>query len=157
MKRSFFQAVVVSILLYGCITLTLTKRLEKKIDGIYTRMLQAILNKTWRQYPTSHQLYGHLPPITKTIKLDEPDILRINYKKHLKSIFKKSISFIDVYALRILVTFFDLLLKVEKYFQENSCQMCCVSRALQILNLWKTIKYFMKSTYLCIFQSNFDQ
>ena len=30
MKRSFFQAAVVSILLYGCTTWTLTKRLEKK-------------------------------------------------------------------------------------------------------------------------------
>ena len=27
-----------------------------------------------RQHPTSHQLYGHLPPITKTIKLDETDM-----------------------------------------------------------------------------------
>ena len=33
MKRSFFQAAVVSILLYGCTTWTLTKRLEKKLDG----------------------------------------------------------------------------------------------------------------------------
>ena len=31
-------------------------------------MLQAILNKSWRQHPTRHQLYGHLPPITKTIQ-----------------------------------------------------------------------------------------
>ena len=46
MKRSFFQAVVVSILLYGCTTWTLTKRLEKKLDGNYTRMLRAILNKS---------------------------------------------------------------------------------------------------------------
>ena len=67
MKRSFFQAVVVSILLYGCTTWTLTKRLEKKLDGNYTRMLQVILNKSWRQHPTKHQLYGHRPPITKTI------------------------------------------------------------------------------------------
>ena len=66
MKRSFFQAVVVSILLYGCTTWTLTKRLKKKLDGNYTRMLRAILNKSWRQHPTKHQLYGHLPPITKT-------------------------------------------------------------------------------------------
>ena len=67
MKRSFFQAAVVSILLYGCTTRTLTKRLEKKFDGNYARMLWAILNKSWRQYPTRHQLYGHQPPITKTI------------------------------------------------------------------------------------------
>ena len=45
MKRSFFQAAVVSILLYGCTTWTLTKRMAKKLDGNY------------------------LPPITKTIKV----------------------------------------------------------------------------------------
>ena len=69
MKRSFFQAAVASILLYGCTTWTLTKRLEKKLDGNYTRMLRAILNKYWRQHPTRHQLYDHLPPITKTIQV----------------------------------------------------------------------------------------
>ena len=69
MKRSFFQAAVVSILLYGCTTRMLTKRLEKKLDANYTRMLRAILNKFWRQHPTRHQLYGHLPPITKTIQV----------------------------------------------------------------------------------------
>ena len=68
MKRSFFQAAVVSTLLYGCTTWTLTKLLGKKIDGNYTRMLRAILNKSWRQHPTRHQLYGHQPPITKTIQ-----------------------------------------------------------------------------------------
>ena len=69
MKRSFFQAVVVSILLYACTTWTLTKWLKKKLDGNYTRMLRAILNKSWRQHPTRHQLYGHLLPITKTIQV----------------------------------------------------------------------------------------
>ena len=68
-KRSFFQAAVISILLYGCTTWMLTKRLEKKLDGNYTRMLQAILNKSWWQHPTRHQLYCHLPPITKTIQV----------------------------------------------------------------------------------------
>ena len=45
MKRSFFQAAVVSILLYGCTTWMLTK---KKLDGNYTRMVRAILNESWR-------------------------------------------------------------------------------------------------------------
>ena len=53
MKRSFFQAAVVSILLYGCTAWTLTKRLEKKLDGNYTRMLR---------------------PSRKLSKLDEPDM-----------------------------------------------------------------------------------
>ena len=57
MKRTFFQTAVVSILRYGCTTWTQTKRLEKKLDGNYTRMLQAVLNKSWLQNPTKHQLY----------------------------------------------------------------------------------------------------
>ena len=69
MKRSFFQAAVTSILLYGYTTWTLTKRLEKKLDGNYTRMLRAILNKSWRQHTTRHQLYGHLSPITKNFQV----------------------------------------------------------------------------------------
>ena len=68
-KRSFFQAAVVSILLYGCTIWTSTKRMEKKLDGNYTRILRAILNKSWRQQPTKQQLHGYLPPITKTIKV----------------------------------------------------------------------------------------
>ena len=31
--------------------------------------LRVILNKSWRQHPTKHQLYGHRPPITKTIQV----------------------------------------------------------------------------------------
>ena len=69
LKRSFFQAFVLSILLYGCTTWTLTKRPGKKLDGNDTRMSRAILNNSWRQHPTKHQLYGHLPPITKTIQV----------------------------------------------------------------------------------------
>ena len=74
-KRSFFQAAVVSILLYGCTTWTLTNRMEKKFDGNYTRMLRAVLNKSWRQHSTKNkqtkkkQLYGDIPLITKTIQV----------------------------------------------------------------------------------------
>ena len=43
--------------------------MEKKLDGNYTRMQRATLNKFWRQHPTKQHLYGHSPPITKTIKV----------------------------------------------------------------------------------------
>ena len=69
MKRSFFQAAVTSILLYGCTTWTLTKRLEKKLDGNYTRMLRAILNKSWQQDTNCTATY---PLSRKLSKLDEP-------------------------------------------------------------------------------------
>ena len=43
-KRDFFQAVAVSVLLYGCTNLTLKKHMEKKLDENYARMLHAV----WR-------------------------------------------------------------------------------------------------------------
>ena len=64
-----FQAAVVSILLCGCSKWTLTKHIEKKLDRNCTRMLWAILNKSWKQPPTKQQLYDHLPPISKTIQI----------------------------------------------------------------------------------------
>ena len=69
MTCRFFQAAIMLMLLYGCTTWTLTKRMEKRLDSNYTIMLWAILNKSWRQHPTKQQLYSHLPPITKTIKI----------------------------------------------------------------------------------------
>ena len=72
MKRSFFQAAVVSILLYGCTTWTQTKWLEKKLDDNY---------ECWEQYWISPG--GNTPQSTnntatclssrKLSKLDEPD------------------------------------------------------------------------------------
>ena len=44
-KRRFFQAAVGSMLLYGCTTSTLTKRMEKKLDNNYTRRLRAVFKK----------------------------------------------------------------------------------------------------------------
>ena len=69
--KEIFAQSLWGILLYLLIyfTWTLTKHLEKKLEGNYTRMLWAILNKSWKQHPTKQQLYGHLPPITKTIQV----------------------------------------------------------------------------------------
>ena len=48
-KRSFLQAAVVSILLYGCTTWTLLKQLEKKLDGNYTRMQRDPPRENWTE------------------------------------------------------------------------------------------------------------
>ena len=68
-KHNFFQAAIMSILLCGCFKWMLTVHIEKKLDENCSRMLQAILNKSWKQHPTKQQLYGHLPPISKTIQI----------------------------------------------------------------------------------------
>ena len=72
----FFQAAVMSILLDGCITLTLTKHLEEKLGGNYTRMLWVILTKSWKQHAKNQQLYGFLPPISKTTQLIQAEYVR---------------------------------------------------------------------------------
>ena len=52
-----------SVLRYRCITWTLRKCLQKKLDRNYTRIRHAVLNRSWKQHPTKQSLYGHLPPI----------------------------------------------------------------------------------------------
>ena len=68
-KCNFFQVVITSIPLYGCTTWSLTKHMEKKLDGNCTRMLKTILNKSWKQYTPKQQLYGHQPPIPETTQI----------------------------------------------------------------------------------------
>ena len=69
LKRHFFRAAVESVLVYGSVTWTLTASLEKNIDGTYTRMLRAVTNKSWRYHLTNEQLYGNIPKISKSIRI----------------------------------------------------------------------------------------
>ena len=65
MKCSFFQAAIVSILLYGCTTWTLTKCMEKKLDGNYTRMLRVILKSPGGNTPQSSSCTATYHPSRK--------------------------------------------------------------------------------------------
>ena len=56
-KCSFFQAVVVLILLYGCTTWTLTKRMEKKLNGNYTRMQPKLVVAPGLKNPAYSTIY----------------------------------------------------------------------------------------------------
>ena len=42
---------------------------HKRSLRLYYWVNSFVWNKSWRQHPTRHQLYGHLPPITKTIQV----------------------------------------------------------------------------------------
>ena len=75
-KRSFFQAVVMLILLYGCTTWTIIKHMEKKLDGNYKRMLKAILNQSLEVAPNKAAAVRPLTthPSWKLSELDKPDM-----------------------------------------------------------------------------------
>ena len=67
LKKKFFVATVESILLYGCEAWTLTKSMEKALDGTYTRMLRKALNVHWSDRVTNETLYGKLPRLSDKI------------------------------------------------------------------------------------------
>ena len=68
LKIRLFLATVESVLLYGSSTWTLTKSMEKSLDGTYTRMLRMVLNVSWREHMTNAESYGTLPKITIKIR-----------------------------------------------------------------------------------------
>jgi len=68
LKVNFLRATVESILLYGAETWTMTKELNKELDGTYTRLLRHMLNINWRQHMMNKELYADLPRISETIK-----------------------------------------------------------------------------------------
>ena len=73
-KRSFFQAPVLSILLYGSTTWTLTKGMETKIDGNYSRKLHTVLNNPEDNTTQNNTCTDTCHPSRKLSKLDERDM-----------------------------------------------------------------------------------
>ena len=75
MKRSFFQAAVDTAIWMHYMDSNETAGEEaRQLDGSYTRMLRAILNKSWSQHPTKHQWTATYLRSWKLSKLDEPDM-----------------------------------------------------------------------------------
>ena len=68
LKVRLFIATVESVLLYGAETWTLAQKLQKKLDGCYTRMLRMAMNVTWKQHSTNDQLYQNLPRVSQKIQ-----------------------------------------------------------------------------------------
>ena len=67
LKINLFRATVETVLTYNATTWTLTKSLTRRIDGVYTRMLRAALDVSWKTHTTNKELYGNIPPISHTI------------------------------------------------------------------------------------------
>ena len=53
------------IILCEYTTWTLPKRMEKKLDGNYTRMLRSILNKSWKQHLTKKAVWAQASNLNK--------------------------------------------------------------------------------------------
>ena len=67
-KINLFRATVESVLLYGCETWTLNKKMNKSLDGCCTRMLRKVQDISWKQHLTNIELYNGLPKISDVIR-----------------------------------------------------------------------------------------
>ena len=66
-KERLFVATVESVLLYGAETWTISKTMEKRLDGCYTRMLRMAYNVSWKDKITNEELYNGLPKISSKV------------------------------------------------------------------------------------------
>ena len=68
LKIKIFKAAIEPILLYGSETWTLSKSLEKRLDGTYTRLLMRVQKISWKRHQTKKDLYGTLPPVSEIVQ-----------------------------------------------------------------------------------------
>ena len=60
LKTTIFRTTIEPILLYGSETWTLSKKLEKMLDGTYTRLLMRVKCLSWKHHPTREQICDDL-------------------------------------------------------------------------------------------------
>ena len=68
LKVKIFRATIEPILLYGSETWTLSRKLEKRLDGTYTRLLRRAQNLSWKSHPSISQIYNKLPRVSSLVK-----------------------------------------------------------------------------------------
>jgi sorting nexin-29 len=68
MKIRVFISCVESVLLYAAETWTLTKTLEKRLDGAYTRLLRYALNISWKDKITNTVVYKGVSPVSTRLR-----------------------------------------------------------------------------------------
>ena len=69
LKPRTFLTLIESVLLYGSEIRTLTKILEKSIDGyVPLDFWELFFNVSWSDHLTNRELYGNLPKVTEKIR-----------------------------------------------------------------------------------------
>ena len=84
-KIKFFKALVEPILLYGSETWIFSKKLDKHLDGTYTRLLMRVQNISWKTHPTKPLIYTNLPLFPVLFKPVELDLLVTALAQSMKS------------------------------------------------------------------------
>ena len=67
-KERLFLSTIEPILMYGAETWTISKIIQKRLDGCYTRMLRMVYNVSWKDKMKNVDLYGKLPPVSSKVE-----------------------------------------------------------------------------------------
>merc|ERR1712048_1553818 len=67
-KLKIFKTAIEPILLYGSETWTLSKKLERRLDGTYTRLLMRAQNLSWKRHPSISDIYGNLSRVSALVQ-----------------------------------------------------------------------------------------
>ena len=85
----FLEAVIV-----WCHHIDASKRMERKLDYLYTRMIHAVLNKAWKQHTTKQVLRGLLFSIWNPSKTNKARLTLLEKQGHTH----KRLSSVDRYT-----------------------------------------------------------
>ena len=67
-KLYVFNTLIQSILLYSCETWSLTRTLEKKLDGTRNLMVRFALNISWKEHICNSEIFAGIEPISILIR-----------------------------------------------------------------------------------------
>ena len=133
LKVRIFKSVVEPILLYGSETWTISRKLEKRLDGTYTNLLRRVKNLSWKSHPTLAEIYGDLDRLSCVLRQR-----RLEYAGHCERADKEVISSLllwkpsgKVYSRKL--TYVDTLIRDTGIPLEN------LNQAMVDREVWKRI------------------
>ena len=109
----------------------------------YHHLLCAVFNKSWKQHPTKQQLYGHLPPISKTIQ-----VRQTRHIEHCRRSKNKLISDVLIWTPTHGHTSLGTM-DDRNGWQENVRELCCYCNLIMII-LSSLFTFYYFSCYFLI-------
>ena len=85
-KKNFFRGAVELVMLYCSPARTLSKKLERKLNGSHTIMLWVVLNLNQKTHPIIRRLYRQLPGISSVIRERRTQYAGLCYRRKDKVI-----------------------------------------------------------------------
>ena len=135
-KINLFKTCVESILLYGSETWTknLKEKLEKRLDGTYTRLLMKVQNINWKQHFTLEQIYGNLPKVSDVVRMR-----RNCFADHCIGLKEKIISDLLFWSLPHQKRGRNPLIYLETLVRDNDTDITDLVNIMENKNLWKRL------------------